>query len=153
MLENYPLLNFPEVKIILEQKEGKNYIYDAIRKKKIVLQPEEWVRQHVVQFLISYKSFPLGLMTEEFSIKYDRMNKRIDLLVYNNELKPILLAEFKSFDIPITNETFLQASVYNHTIKAPYLYVSNGLVSYCAVIDFSKNSITYLEEIPDYKNL
>ena len=153
MLESYPNLNFPDVGVTLIKKEEKIYVYDPIRKKDIILQPEEWVRQHAIQYLIKHKSFPLNLMTEEYSIKYGRLNKRIDLLVYDSTLKPLLLAEFKSYNIELTNDSFLQASVYNHIIKAPYLLISNGIQSHFAAIDFQKKSFSYIEEFPNYTNL
>ena len=149
----FPNLNFPDVSLKLIKDGEKKYVYDPVRKKNVVLQPEEWVRQHAIQYLSVYKSVPLSLMTEEYTIKYGTLKKRIDLLIYNSSLKPLILAEFKSYDVPITNETFLQAAVYNHIMKAPYLYISNGLTSYFAVIDIEKKSFSYLEEMPDYMTL
>ena len=153
MLATYPDLNFPEVEIVLVKKNEKFYVYDPIRKKDIILQPEEWVRQHVIQYLVKHKSFPINLMSEEFSIKYGRLNKRIDLLIYDMNLKPLMLAEFKSYNIELGNETFLQAAIYNRIIKAPYLLISNGLNTIVTRIDFTSNAISYFEETPDFKDI
>ena len=149
----YPDLNFPEVDIALIKKGDTFYVYDPIRKKDIILQPEEWVRQHVILYLAKYKSFPINLMTEELSVNYGKLKKRIDLLIYDINLKPLMLAEFKSYNIALSNETFLQAAVYNRIIKAPYLLISNGIKTIATQVDFTTSSISYLEETPDFKDI
>ena len=145
-------LNFPQYqfKIILGSKGTQ--IFDIVRQKFVVLTPEEWVRQHAILFLHKEKSFPIGLMGVEKEIRVNNMKKRFDLVCFNSEGKPFLICEFKQPNVPISPEVFKQVSNYNHVLKAPYVYVSNGLDHYVAKINFEAKSFSFLNEIPNHHN-
>lgn len=142
-------LNLPQYDIKVKQESGKHYIFDAIRKKYLVLTPEEWVRQNFIQFLIHEKKYPSGLIQIEKGLKLNELQKRADALVYK-DAKPIVLIEFKAPNVEIKQEVFEQIARYNSHFKVPYLIVTNGLMHYCAKIDFVNNSFEFLEEIPAY---
>ncbi|MEI7596496.1 MAG: type I restriction enzyme HsdR N-terminal domain-containing protein [Bacteroidota bacterium] len=149
----YPQLNFLDINVPLIKKGNTFFLADPVRKKEVVAQPEEWVRQHMIHFLKEKKGFPFSYMNLEFPLKYGKLNKRSDLLVYDKELRPILLSEFKSFNVKLSNETFLQAANYNHILKVPYLLISNGFNHHIAKINFETNAILFLDEIPNYSAL
>lgn len=145
-------LNFPAYKFRFKNKENKALIFDEIRKKFIVLKPEEWVRQHCVQYLIKEKNYPKSLINVEKSLKINDLTKRYDIVVYNSDGSIHLIVECKSPKIKITQDTFDQISRYNLALKASYLMVTNGLNHYYCNIDFSKESYNFLKDIPSYKN-
>jgi hypothetical protein len=144
-------LNLPPYDVNLRNMGGKIHIFDPIRKKYLVLTPEEWVRQHFLQFLIQYKSYPVSLIKMESGLKYHERNKRTDLVVYNREIKPHLLVECKAPDVKITDKTFSQIANYFNQIPAKYMVITNGMEHYC----FSPkgNELVFEEEIPEFSNL
>lgn len=142
-------LNLPFYNITLKEENGKQFIYDDIRKKYLSLTPEEWVRQNFIKYLISEKNVPASLIVIEKGLKLNELSKRADILIYKDS-SPILLVECKAPKVKITQDTFDQISRYNLTFKVPYLIVTNGLNHYCCKIDFEKNNYTFLEEIPDF---
>ena len=145
-----PSLNLPTYQFDIKSNEGQLFIYDVIRKKSIQLTPEEWVRQNFVQFLID-KGYSKALMKIEGGLKYNTRLKRSDIVIYNNEGKPQLLVECKSDKVKLQQSHFDQAAVYNQTLKARYLVITNGLQHYCAEMDFKKGNYTFLEDIPGGK--
>ena len=126
-------------------------IFDEIRKKYVYLTPEEWVRQHLVQYLIQDKNYPSGLLSIEAGLNYNGLKKRSDLVAYNTFGKPILIAECKAPNIKLTQSTFDQAAMYNMTLRVNHLLITNGLEHYCCTIDHKKKEFHYIEEIPTYK--
>jgi hypothetical protein len=146
-------LNLPQYPIKIKEEGGKQYIFDSIRKKYLVLTPEEWVRQNFIQFLIQEKGFPASLVEIEKGLKLNELQKRADAVISNNNGFPIVLIEFKATSVKITQETFEQVARYNSIFKVPYLIVSNGLEHFCAKIDFTQNSFEFLKEVPNYKEL
>lgn len=146
-------LNLPEFSFRIKTENDKTFIFDAIRKKFVRLTPEEWVRQNFVQFLISVKNFSYSLIAIETSAKINNNQQRADLVVYNRLGVPILIAEFKSPDVKISQQTFDQIVRYNMRLKVPFLVVSNGLDHYCCKINYSENSYAFLSEIPDLKDI
>lgn len=146
-------LNLPSYPIKKKIIDGKEYVFDFIRKKYLVNTPEEWVRQNFIYFLINEKKYPASLIAIEKGLKFNDLQKRADAVVYNNLGLPILLVEFKAPSIKITQETFDQISRYNVVFKVPYLIVSNGLAHYCCKIDFKDNSFEFIKEIPTYNEL
>lgn len=144
-------LNLPPYHIKIKEEEGKQYIFDSIRKKYLVLTPEEWVRQNFIQFLIQEKKYPEGLVVIEKGLKLNELQKRADALVYK-DANPLVLIEFKAPSVKITQEVFEQIGRYNSIFKVPYLIVSNGLEHYCAKINFIENSFEFLGDIPDYND-
>ena len=145
-------LNLPQYPIKLKEEGGINYIFDAIRKKYLVLQPEEWVRQNFIQFLINDKGYKASLIEIEKGLKINELQKRADILIHK-DAQPIVLIECKAPTIKINQEVFEQVARYNQVFKVPYLMVTNGLKHYCAKIDFEQNSFEFLENIPDYSEI
>ncbi len=144
-------LNLPSYSFKLKQDKDKTYVFDAIRKKYVLLTPEEWVRQHIIQFVIQEKKYPASLVAVEIGLKYNQLQKRADVLVYNTSGKPLLLIECKAPEVKITQEVFHQIALYNMTYKVAYLLVTNGLEHYCCVMDYTNNTYQFLQDIPEYK--
>ena len=132
------------------KKNDKLYIWDQIRSKYVALTPEEWVRQHFINYLITEKQYPASLIANETQISLNTQRKRCDSVVYDNKLNPLVIVEYKSPDVKITQEVFDQIARYNIVLRVKYLIVSNGLEHYCCRIDYDNLSFEYLSEIPLY---
>lgn len=145
-------LSLPQFQAKIFKIEGRLYIYDVLRKKKVVLTPEEWVRQHWIHFLPT-KGYNQSLMSIEGGVILNGLQKRTDLIVYNNKGEKILIAEFKAPHIKITQKVFEQISNYNSVHKIPLLLVSNGITHIYSKVDFKKNTFRFLEELPNYDNM
>jgi type I site-specific restriction endonuclease len=143
-------LNLPQFEYKLKKEEGKVWIFDGIRKKFIVLTPEEWVRQHFIHYLTQEKKYPRALIKVEGGLIYNQLQKRTDIVVFNRDGAPWMIVECKSPTIPVSPLTLSQASVYNSTLKAEFLTVTNGLTHYCARIDWLERSSTLLDDTPVY---
>ncbi|MFD1768144.1 type I restriction enzyme HsdR N-terminal domain-containing protein [Sphingobacterium suaedae] len=151
MFEPIPL-NLPSYALKITQKFDKLFIFDELRKKDLVLTPEEWVRQHWIHYLHLHKHYPKALMRIEGGLQLNTLRKRSDLLVFNNEGEKILLAEFKAPTVKITEKVFHQIANYNTIHKIPLLLVSNGIQHYYCGIDFRENSFEFLSELPNYNS-
>jgi type I site-specific restriction endonuclease len=147
-------LNFPEYSFRFKNSENKVSVFDEIRKKFVVLTPEEWVRQHVVQFLIVSKKYPKSYINVEKSIQINGLTKRYDVVVFYPNGKIFLVIECKAPEIKISQETFNQIARYNLNLKASYLMVTNGLNHYFCEMDFEKEQYNFLNDLPklDLKN-
>jgi len=143
-------LNLPEYKFRIKNQLGKQYIFDTVRKKYVLLTPEEWVRQHFMYYLKSEKKYPESLMAVEKQIMVNQKQRRFDLLVYNRNGQPHLIAEFKAPSVKITQETFDQVVRYNMALRVERIVVSNGIQHFVCEIDYVKNSYAYLKEIPEF---
>jgi hypothetical protein len=143
-------LKLPPAELKLRSTEGRTEVWDSIRRKYIILTPEEWVRQHFVHFLIHEKKVPASLIAIEVSLKYNRMARRCDILVYNRQGKPLLIVECKAPEVKISENAFRQIAMYNMTLKVPYLVVTNGMNQYCCIIDHEKKKFSFLQEMPEY---
>jgi len=147
-------LNLPNFEFTTRtNSNGKTEIFDSIRKKYLVLTPEEHVRQNFIQYLIKYKDFPASLMAVEKGLKVNTRNKRADIVQYNNIGKAILIVECKAPNIKIDQITFSQAAMYNMEMKVEYLIMTNGINHYCGKIDYNLQSINYMKDIPNFKEL
>jgi predicted type IV restriction endonuclease len=124
-------LNLPSANFSMRKDQGKVWIFDMIRKKYVVLTPEEWVRQHFVHYLINDLKYPRSLFRLEGALTYNSLQKRSDILIRDREGKPWMLVECKSPAIKLTQKAFNQIAVYNMTIGATFLAVTNGMVHYC----------------------
>ena len=144
-------LNFPSCKFRFKNSENKIAIFDEIRKKFIFLTPEEWVRQHVVHFLLNQKNYPKSLINVEKQLKINGLIKRYDIVIYNPDGSINILVECKAPSIKISQETFDQIARYNHTLNAGFLMVTNGLNHYFCQMDFELEKYTFLEDIPNYQ--
>lgn len=133
--------------------DGVDRIYDCLRKKFVALTPEEWVRQHFVNFLITTLGYPKGLMANEVSLKLNNTRRRCDSLIYTRDGRPLMIVEYKAPDITITQAVFDQIARYNSVIGADYLVVSNGIKNYCCRFNHDSNNYIFLREIPEYTNL
>lgn len=143
-------LNLPAYKPSLKKDQGKVYIFDIIRKKYVVLTPEEWVRQHFINYLIQELNYPKSLFRIEGSLSYNKLQKRSDILIYNREGKPWMLIECKSPTIKLTQRAFNQVAVYNMTIGAQYIAVTNGMVHYCYEGVKAGEEVTFLDDFPGF---
>jgi len=142
-------LNLPVFEYKLKKKEGKLFIWDRIRKKYIVLQPEEWVRQHFVNYLIETKKVPVSHISLEQGHQYNNLAKRTDIIVWDAELKPLILVECKASHIEIKDDAFAQATAYLSQLKAKYVALSNGLTH--IYFKNGKDGFQKIEELPDYE--
>lgn len=146
-------LNLPDYEHHLRNANGVTEIFDAIRRKYVVLTPEEWVRQNFVCYLINEKQFPQGLIHVEASLMFNTMQRRSDVVVYNRNGKPLLAVECKAATVKISQDVFNQLVRYNMVLQVPYLIVTNGLQHYCSKVDFENNRCTFLKDIPNYDSL
>jgi len=143
-------LNLPGFACKIAKKEGKNTIFDAIRKKYVVLTPEEWVRQHFINYLIVHLQYPKMLISIEGGLQYNRLHKRSDIVVYKRNGIPFMLVECKAPEVKISQSIFEQAATYNQTLKANYLVVTNGMELYCCEIDHENAAYHFMNELPVY---
>lgn len=145
-------LNLPSYQFKLKQEGLRTHIFDAVRKKYVTLTPEEWVRQNFLQYLIQDKKFPASLIAVEAGLKYNQLQKRMDVLVYDKRGIPYLMVECKAPAVKITQDTFDQIARYNMAFKVKYLVVTNGMDHYCCQMDYTLNTYHYLEQIPIFEN-
>jgi len=143
-------LNLPSADLQLKKAEGKVWIWDIIRKKYLVLTPEEWVRQHFVHYLVNTLQYPKSLMKVEGGLAYNQLQKRSDIVVFNRAGKPWMVIECKSPDLVLTDNTLHQASVYNSTLQANFLAVTNGLMHYYFETDWAAGTTRALSAAPPY---
>lgn len=141
-------INFPNYEFRIRREGDQSLIFDSIRKKYVVLTPEEWVRQHWIRYLIEEKKYPRSLISVEMSLKLNKLSKRCDIVVFGKNGMPQLIVECKSGDVKITQKVFDQIARYNLTLKVKYLVVSNGKNSFCCEIDLEKRSYAFMEELP-----
>jgi len=144
-------LNLPSFDFRFKTEGSKSYIFDTVRKKFVLLTPEEWVRQSFMQYLIQFKRYPSSLIAVEKQIVFNNKPFRFDLLAYTRNGKPFLIAEIKAPYIRITQEVFDQVVRYNMTLKVKLVIISNGIDHYVCEIDYSDQSYRYLREIPDFR--
>ena len=152
MYEMLPL-NLPSAPFKITNKDGKQFIFDVLRKKYIALTPEEWVRQHFTNYLINYKGYPKGLLANEIQINLNGTKKRCDTVLFNRDLTARMIVEYKASSVPITHTVFDQITRYNVVLRVQYLIVSNGLNHYCCRIDYTTGKYQFLKEIPNYDEL
>ena len=117
-------LNLPSFDINVKKIGGKLSILDPLRRKFVALTPEEWVRQHFVNFLLREKGYPAALIANEIQIDLNKLKKRCDSVVYNRDLSPLMIIEYKAPDVEITQQVFDQIVRYNIVLKVKYLIVS-----------------------------
>ena len=146
-------LNFKTYPFRFKNSENKIAIFDIIRKKFILLTPEEWVRQHVVWFLIEEKKNPKSLVNVEKVITLNGLTKRYDIVVYNKNGGIEILVECKAPSVKIDQTTFDQIARYNMVLNANYLMVTNGLEQYYCQMDYINKKYSFLKEIPNYKTI
>ena len=143
-------LNFPIYNFRFKNSENKVSIFDEIRKKFIILTPEEWVRQHVVRFLLEEKKYPKSLINVEKVLSINGLRKRYDVVVFNPDGSIFVLVECKAPEIKTAQATFDQIARYNLALKAQFLMVTNGHNHYFCQMDFENEKYDFLKELPDY---
>jgi len=146
-------LNFPPVEIKSRLQNGVEELWDPMRKKYLVAQPEEWVRQHWISFLNQHLGYPLSLGKTEVGLSYLSEKKRCDIIWYTSQGTPLVLVEVKRPGVKITQEVFNQIGVYNLHFKVPYLIVSNGIDHFFIEVDFSKREFKKWDRIPEWSEL
>ncbi|MFD1095336.1 type I restriction enzyme HsdR N-terminal domain-containing protein [Salegentibacter chungangensis] len=144
-------LNFPRYDFRFKNNQNKIAVFDEIRKKFVVLTPEEWVRQHCARFLMVEKNFPKSHINVEKQIKLGKLTKRYDIVVFNPNGKIHLIVECKAPHIKITQETFDQIARYNLSLDATYLMVTNGLEHYFCKLDYEAEEYKFLRDLPVYQ--
>lgn len=147
----FPVLNLPTAPLAIAESEGKSYVYDPIRKKDLVLTPEEWVRQHLIHYLIAFMNYPKSLFVLEKGLTYNRLAKRLDILILDRSGRPFLIIECKAPEVALSQKTLEQVCTYNQQVQAKYIAVSNGLKH--IVLGFSTQNKSYfpLKTFPGFE--
>lgn len=144
-------LNLPTYSFNIKFQGQRKYIFDTLRKKYVLLTPEEWVRQNFLKFLTENKNYPASLIFVEMEFKLNTLSKRCDAVVFNRSGNPVLIVECKAPNVKIDKLVFEQIARYNMQLKVDYLIVTNGLSHYCCKIDFENQTYSFLNDIPDYE--
>lgn len=148
-----PPLNLPTFDMRITS-DGENVrIYDSLRHKNVALTPEEYVRQHFVNYLQNYLHYPASMMANEMKIELNDTVRRCDTVVFSLGGKPLMIVEYKAPSVNITQDVFDQIVRYNMVLKAKYLIVSNGFRHYCCVIDYASDTYHFIAQIPEYKHI
>ncbi len=144
-------LNLPSYNTrVAVSASGERSIYDRLRQKYVALTPEEWVRQHFVEFMIVRRGYPQSLMANEVGITLNGTKRRCDTVVFDRHGCPVMIVEYKAPTIEVTQKTFDQIVRYNMVLRVKYLVVSNGLTHYCCAIDYQQMSYRFLPDVPEY---
>lgn len=146
-------LNLPSYEFRTTDQDGKRHIYDPIRRRYVRLTPEEWVRQHFLQYLIQDLNVPTGLLATEAPFQFDDQSWRADIVAHDRQGNPLLLVECKAPSVSIGQDAFDQGSRYNLVLNAPFLVVTNGHVHYACHIDLDAQDYTFLDDLPSYEAL
>ena len=145
-------LNIPEQNIEIKSINSKNYIFDLLRKKHLILTPEEWVRQNLVSYFINDLNYPKGLIKTESSLKYNNLKKRSDILIYNNDMAHYMIVECKSYKMKLNKSHLNQSAMYNKIYRSKYLMVSNGMEHIVCEYDWENKTFKFRNSIPKYSN-
>ena len=146
-------LNLPSYPVKIQVQNGKNVIFDPLRRKFVALTPEEWVRQHFTNLLTEVKGSPKGLLANEIQLNLNGTKKRCDTVLFDKNLQARMIVEYKAPHGEITQAVFDQITRYNMVLKVEYLIVSNGINHYCCRIDYTTMKYTFLPDIPAYGEL
>ena len=146
-------LNLPPYNIKVKNEDGRRKIFDILRRKYFVITPEEWVRQHFIHFLIDHKGYPVSLLANEVALSVGDKVIRADSILYDKNLSPRMIIEYKAPHIKLTQKVFDQISAYNLLLHVDYLIVSNGIETYICKMDYAQQTYVFLETVPDYKSL
>ena len=146
-------LNLPPYQIRVKETGGRKQVFDILRRKYVALTPEEWVRQHFIHYLIEHKNYPASLLTNEVPLQIGEKRMRADSVLYDNQLHPRIIIEYKAPNITLTQKVFDQITVYNLLLHVDYLIVSNGMTTYICKMDYEKQTYKFLETIPNYENI
>ena len=146
-------LTLPPYQIRVKETHGRKQIFDILRRKYVALTPEEWVRQHFIHYLVEHKNYPSSLLANEVSLQIGEKRMRADSVLYDNQLHPRMIIEYKAPNITLTQKVFDQITVYNLLLHVDYLIISNGMITYICKMDYEKQTYKFLEAIPNYENI
>ena len=146
-------LNLPKYEIRVSRQAGRLTIFDFLRRRYVELTPEEWVRQHFTHFLVGHKGYPKGLLANEVELTIGDKSLRCDSVLYDRELRPRMIIEYKSPHIKLTQKVFQQIATYNFLLHVDYLVVSNGMEHHCVKMDYDNQKYLFLDDIPDYEKI
>lgn len=146
-------LTLPPYQIRVKETHGRKQIFDILRRKYVALTLEEWVRQHFIHYLVEHKNYPSSLLANEVSLQIGEKRMRADSVLYDNQLHPRMIIEYKAPNITLTQKVFDQITVYNLLLHVDYLIVSNGMTTYICKMDYEKQTYKFLEAIPNYENI
>ena len=144
-------LNLPSFDIKIRREGNRAVVLDPLRRRWVALTPEEWVRQHFVNLLVSEKHYPATLVANEVQLSVGDKVMRADTVVYDRTLRPRMIVEYKAPTVAITQKVFDQISVYNLLLRVDYLAVSNGRQHYVCRMDYDNEKYSFLEDLPDYE--
>lgn len=137
-------------KLQVEDEDGKLYVHCLIRNKRLVLQPEEVVRQLMLHVMIEDLGYPASMIQVEKMLKINNLRKRYDIIVYRKDLTPYLLVECKNMEVKLTQDTYDQVSTYNIKAKSKYVCITNGIETRLCEINQLSSSYKELKEFPPY---
>ena len=143
---SYPALNLPKANLKLSNEKDIFFVWCVVRKKKLQLTPEEWVRQHVIHYLIGHKQIPIERINSEHLLKINGQNRRCDVVVIDSFGNPKLIVECKAPEIKLDEKVFLQTSNYIQNSKAAYFWMTNGLNH--VIVECCEPDI-YLKDVPE----
>ncbi len=146
-------LNLPPCELQVRDEEGKTYVFDVLRRRFVRLSPEEWVRQHFIHYLLGDCSYPKALMANEQFLKVEELKRRSDTVVYDRQLKALMLLEYKAPTVKLGQTVIEQVLLYNRTLRVPCIVISNGLEHYAYRLNYSDLSYEALDSIPTYEEL
>jgi hypothetical protein len=140
-------INYPEYQPKIKNESNKELIFDEVRKRWVILTPEEWVRQNFLQYLIQVKKYPASLIAVEKEILLGDLKKRFDIVVYDKASTPWMIIECKEMTVELDKKVLDQILRYNITLQVPYLIITNG--SYCMAFQCINNQLKELTDLPD----
>lgn len=146
-------LNLPSFDINIAKRNGRPTVFDPLRRRFVALTPEEWVRQHFVNYLVQHLHYPAGLMANEVELTVGDKHLRCDTLLYNKDMQPQMIIEYKAPHIALSQKVFDQITAYNLLLHVDYLVVSNGMEHLCCQMDYDNRRYVFLHDIPDYNQL
>lgn len=146
----FSALNLPQATLKINKKNNQFFVRCLVRNKLILLTPEEWVRQHLIHYLVHFKGFALGRLAVEVNLIFNGLAKRADLVYYDEMLSPSFLFECKAADVHLTTETVFQIATYNSQLNAPYLVISNGMDHY--IFEKKNSELVPLNDLPESRS-
>ena len=149
-LDKYPKLQLPKARLQLLRNNDDILVFDRIRRKKVLLEPEEWVRQHLVHYLIEHLNYPSGLIQLEVPVDVNHLKQRADVVAYDYDANPFLLVECKSFSVNLDQDCLGQLLRYNAKIKAPYILLTNGMEHHCFHYNVNEEALIPMEAFPEF---
>jgi len=146
-------LNLPDYQFRIKSSDNSDFVFDELRKKYLLLTPEEWVRQNIIKYIIEEKKVPAGLISLEAGVEINSLKRRYDALVHSKSGKPFILIECKAPDVAITKKVFEQITAYNSKIAAPYMLITNGLKHFFLRLHATSGKFIFEQEMPLYTQL